>query len=93
MLYTLAGTALAAAGILALNHHLERESDALMRRTGSRALSSGRLAPSEALAFATLAGLIGLGYLAVVVGSPAAAVTLVTAGLYLVRSSWAARRA
>jgi protoheme IX farnesyltransferase len=84
LLHTLVGTALAAAGSLALNQFLERESDALMRRTRHRALPSGRLAPREALGFGSVAVLSGLGYLAVVVGPLAAAVTLVTAGLYLV---------
>ena len=64
LLQTLAGTALAAAGTLALNQYLERESDGLMRRTQRRALPSGRLTASEALAFGILATLIGLGYLA-----------------------------
>ncbi len=83
LLQTLAGTALAAAGTLALNQYLERESDGLMRRTQHRALPDGRLAPSEALGFGTLLTLIGLGYLAVAVGSLAAGVTLATTALYL----------
>ncbi len=83
LLQTLAGTALAASGTLALNQYLERESDGLMRRTQRRALPSGRLTVSEALAFGILATLIGLGYLAVVVGALAAGVTLATSGIYL----------
>jgi protoheme IX farnesyltransferase len=83
LLQTLAGTALAAAGTLALNQYLERESDGLMRRTQHRALPDGRLAPREALVFGTLLTLIGLGYLALVVGSLAAGMTLATTGLYL----------
>ena len=83
LLQTLAGTALAAAGTLALNQYLERESDGLMRRTQHRALPSGRLTASEALVFGILATLIGLGYLAVVVGALAAGVTLATSGIYL----------
>jgi len=83
LLQTLAGTALAAAGTLALNQYLERESDGLMRRTQRRALPSGRLTASEALVFGILATLVGLGYLAVVVGVLAAGVTLATSGIYL----------
>jgi protoheme IX farnesyltransferase len=83
LLQTLAGTALAAAGTLALNQYLERESDGLMRRTQRRALPSGRLTASEALAFGILATLVGLGYLAIVVGALAAGVTLATSGIYL----------
>ena len=41
--HTLAGTALAAGGTLALNQFLERVSDALMWRTQDRPLPSGRL--------------------------------------------------
>jgi heme o synthase len=83
LLQTLAGTALAAAGTLALNQYLERESDGLMRRTQGRALPSGRLTASEALAFGILVTLGGLGYLAVVVGALTAGVTLATSGIYL----------
>src|SRR5438128_11557530 len=54
LLQTLAGTALAAAGTLALNQYLERESDGLMWRTRHRALPDGRLAAREALVFGTL---------------------------------------
>src|SRR5688572_30492335 len=49
--YTVAGTTLVAAGTAALNHYIERHSDALMRRTASRPLPTGLLAPSEAVAF------------------------------------------
>ena len=83
LLQTLAGTALAAAGTLTLNQYLERQSDGLMRRTQRRALPSGRLTASEALVFGILATLVGLGYLAVVVGVLAAGVTLATSGIYL----------
>ena len=82
-LHTLIGTALAAAGTLGLNQFLERERDALMRRTQDRPIPSGRLAPSEALGFSALVALVGLAYLAVAVGLLAAAVTLATAILYL----------
>ena len=82
-LHTLIGTALAAAGTLGLNQFLERERDALMRRTQDRPIPSGRLAPSEALGFSALVALVGLAYLEVAVGLLAAAVTLVTAILYL----------
>jgi protoheme IX farnesyltransferase len=83
LLQTLAGTALAAAGTLALNQYLERVSDGLMRRTQHRALPSGRLTASEALAFGILAAVAGLSYLAVVVGALAAGVTLATSGIYI----------
>lgn len=60
---TLLGTALVASGTNALNQWWEREADALMRRTMARPLPAGRLAPGEALVFACVIGLAGVGYL------------------------------
>src|ERR1700691_4874390 len=60
---TVLWTTLVAAGPSALNHYLERDSDARMRRTASRPLPSGLLAPSEALWFGislVAVGVIGL---------------------------------
>jgi len=54
------GTALVVAAANALNMYIERETDALMRRTASRPLPSGRLAPEVALWFALACGVIGL---------------------------------
>ena len=51
---TLVGTALASGGAAALNQYLERDVDALMRRTAQRPLPSGRLAPEDALAWGVL---------------------------------------
>src|SRR5262249_8813055 len=51
LLNTLLGTALVAAGASALNQLLERNSDALMRRTENRPLPAGRLHPLEVLVF------------------------------------------
>ena len=48
---TLFGTTLIAAGTSALNHYLERGSDAKMRRTVNRPLPRGKLRPAEALFF------------------------------------------
>ena len=45
------GTALVAGGTAALNHYVEREHDAKMRRTANRPLPSGRLSALEALMF------------------------------------------
>ena len=83
MLHALAATALAAGGTLALNQYLERDRDALMRRTQDRPIPGGRLAPREALVFGTVVTAVGLGYLAVAGGPLAGAVTLLTAVLYL----------
>ncbi len=64
MLHAVFGTTLIAAGTSAMNHYLERESDARMRRTASRPLPSGVLKPLQVLAFGgglILAGTLYLG--------------------------------
>jgi protoheme IX farnesyltransferase len=83
LLALLIGTSLAAGGTLALNQYWERDIDALMDRTRTRALPEGRLAPLEALLFgsATTAG--GLAVLALGAGRLAALVTAVTFVLYV----------
>ena len=48
---TLLGTALSAAGASALNQWIERDLDALMKRTADRPLPAGRMHPSDALMF------------------------------------------
>jgi heme o synthase len=80
---TLAGTALATAGALALNQYAEREVDARMMRTRSRPLPSGRMAPREALGFGALLLALGVGWLAETVGWLPAAFTALSAAAYL----------
>ncbi|MSR36149.1 MAG: protoheme IX farnesyltransferase [Gemmatimonadetes bacterium] len=80
---TLVGTASATAGALALNQYAEREVDALMLRTRSRPLPSGRMAPREALGFGTLLLALGVGYLAATVGWLPSALTALSAAAYL----------
>jgi len=60
LLRTLVGTGLVAAGSMALNQYLERESDARMKRTQNRPLPRGRLEPKQALAFGLFLSLTGL---------------------------------
>lgn len=60
----LAGTALVSGGASVLNQYWEREADGRMRRTRSRPLPSGRVAPRDALAFGLLLSAAGLGLLA-----------------------------
>jgi len=64
LLHALFGTALVASGAAALNHFLERAHDGKMRRTASRPLPAGRLAPREALYFGIGLSLTGTLYLA-----------------------------
>jgi len=59
MSQTVIGTTLVAAGTSALNHYIERDSDALMRRTASRPLPAGALAPSTALWFGAALNVLG----------------------------------
>jgi protoheme IX farnesyltransferase len=80
---TLAGTALVAAGASALNMLLERRTDALMLRTRTRPLPSGRLRPVEALACGLALTSTGLAALAWRAGPLSALVALVTWASYL----------
>ncbi len=61
------GTALVAGGTATLNHYVEREHDAKMRRTANRPLPSGRLSALEALMFGVGISVAGILYLAVLV--------------------------
>ena len=65
--WTLLGTTLAALGANSLNQWAERERDALMERTRTRPLPSGRLAAREALAAGVLESLGGVALLAALV--------------------------
>jgi protoheme IX farnesyltransferase len=83
MAQTVIGTTLVAAGTCALNQYFERESDARMRRTASRPLPSGVLAPPEALWFG--AGLAAVGSLQLLLTTNllAAALAVLTSVTYL----------
>src|SRR5271169_1647227 len=59
MLHTLGGTLLVAGGTAALNQYVERDMDALMRRTAARPLPSGLLQPREVLFFGVGAIVLG----------------------------------
>lgn len=64
LLWTLAGTALAAAGSMALNQRMEAEADGLMERTRRRPLPTGALSPAFASAFGISVGSAGIVLLA-----------------------------
>ncbi|HEX9636074.1 MAG TPA: heme o synthase [Acidobacteriota bacterium] len=83
LVHTLFGTALAAAGSLALNQYLEREPDRLMLRTQTRPLPSQRLAPAAARSFGLVLAGGGLAYLIATVGLGAFLVTAATLIGYL----------
>jgi protoheme IX farnesyltransferase len=80
---TVLGTALAAAGTLALNQFLERDLDARMDRTRRRPLPEGRIDPTAALGFGVLTTVLGLVYLTLAVNALAALVTVVIVVSYL----------
>ena len=56
MAHTVFGTTLVAAGTSALNHFIERGTDAHMRRTAMRPLPSGQLSASRSVAFGLVIG-------------------------------------
>src|SRR5579862_6717053 len=80
---TVLGTALVAGGTAALNQYVERDMDAVMRRTAARPLPSGTLQPVEALRFGILTICLGAAWLAAAVNLLAAGLTLATSVLYL----------
>src|SRR5579862_4382460 len=80
---TVLGTALVAGGTAALNQYVERDMDAVMRRTAARPLPSGTLQPVEALRFGILTICLGAAWLAAAVNLLAAGLALATSVLYL----------
>lgn len=82
-IHTMVGTALAAAGALALNQYLERDLDAQMKRTSNRPLPAGRLQPLSALLFGSALTVLGLALLLFAVNPLASAVTAFTSAVYL----------
>jgi len=62
LVWTLTGIGLSSAGGCALNHYLERELDATMKRTAYRPIPSGRISPEAAkwYGFALVAAGVGL---------------------------------
>lgn len=83
MAQTVIGTTLVAAGTSALNHYLERDSDARMRRTASRPLPTGAIAPAEALCFGAGLAVIGTIELLLATNAFAAALAVLTSLMYL----------
>jgi heme o synthase len=79
----LVGTGLVAAGASVLNQVMERDTDALMLRTRTRPIPSGRILPAEALAFGAALTGSGLALLLWRCGPLASAVAFATWGSYL----------
>jgi protoheme IX farnesyltransferase len=83
LLHTLMGTALIAGGAAALNQVWDRDTDALMRRTRTRPIASGRLRPSQGLLFGLVLSTAGLIELAVGVNLISAGMAALTLGSYV----------
>jgi protoheme IX farnesyltransferase len=83
LLHTLCGTLLVAAGTAALNQHIERDLDSVMRRTASRPLPAEQLQPREVLLFGVATIAFGATWLALAVNAPSALLALATTVLYL----------
>ncbi|MBA4501073.1 heme o synthase [Marinobacterium marinum] len=76
LLLTSLGVGLAAASAAAINHVLDFNIDCRMARTVRRPLPQGRISPRNALLFAMLLGVAGIGLLAITVNSLTAWLTL-----------------
>ncbi|HTW22867.1 MAG TPA: heme o synthase [Candidatus Baltobacteraceae bacterium] len=83
LLHTVFATMLVAGGTAALNQYVEREMDAVMRRTAARPLPAGILQPREVLIFGVAAIVAGAAWLAIAVNTLASLVALATSLLYL----------
>ena len=83
LLHTLCGTLLVAGGTAALNQYVERDVDAVMRRTASRPLPTGQLQPREVLVFGVVTIVLGTIWLAVAVNALASLVAFATCLLYV----------
>jgi protoheme IX farnesyltransferase len=83
LFHTVLGTAAAAAGAAALNQWWERQLDALMHRTRSRPVPSGRMRPVEALVLGAGLSIFGVSYLAFVCNALSAALAAITIIVYI----------
>jgi len=96
MAHTVVATTFVAAGTSALNHYIERDSDARMRRTASRPLPSGVLAPAQAVWFGVTLVAVGIIDLLFATNALAALLAITTSVTYLTlytplktRTTWA----
>lgn len=81
--HAMVGIALLSSGIAALNQYMERELDALMRRTMVRPLPTGKIAPLEALLFGAGLTVGAEAYLALLVNPLTALLGLTVIAGYL----------
>ena len=89
ILWTMLGGYLAAGGAGAINHYLDRERDALMARTSSRPLVTGRIDPVNGLIFGIGLGLAAFGQLWITVNLLTAVLAMVgLLGYVLLYTLW-----
>jgi protoheme IX farnesyltransferase len=92
ILATLAGGALAAGSANSINMYLDRDIDAIMRRTRQRPLPAHAIAPERALRFGFVLGAIAFYFLAVAVNVLAAVLALSAIAFYVfVYTMWLKR--
>jgi protoheme IX farnesyltransferase len=92
ILATLIGGAAAAGSANSINMYLDRDIDAIMRRTRQRPLPSHAIAPEHALRFGFVLGAIAFYFLAVAVNVLAAVLALSAIGFYVfVYTMWLKR--
>lgn len=77
LLLTVLGGTLAAGSANAFNMYVDRDIDAVMRRTCLRPVPAGRLRPAQALGFGVTTGLLSVGVMAWGVNLPSAALSTV----------------
>ncbi|MBI2618726.1 MAG: protoheme IX farnesyltransferase [Ignavibacteriales bacterium] len=83
LLWTALGTFLVGGGAGALNQLVERNHDALMKRTERRPLPAGRLTPSQVASFGISSALVGVALLVLVVNPLTGALGILTLVSYL----------
>ncbi len=92
VLLTCLGGALSAGGAGAMNHALDRDIDAQMRRTASRPVPAGRVSPLAAIVYGVLLGCASFALLALTVNALAAVLAMAgLLGYVLVYTLWLKR--
>ncbi|MFN2616903.1 MAG: heme o synthase [Thermoleophilaceae bacterium] len=89
---TCLGGALSAGGAGAINHALDRDLDAMMKRTANRPVPSGRVSPKAAIVYGVLLGCASFALLALTVNALAAVLAMSgLLGYVLVYTLWLKR--
>ncbi len=84
VLSTMIGGTLAAGSANALNCFVDRDIDALMRRTGHRPLATHEVSPTGALIFGLLLGVVAVGLMGLSTNLLAAGLTLAAIAFYVI---------